>query len=73
MDNRRTALMVLLLRNPHVLEGRQAGEYGTPNTGTVLAFGYGDGPHSHATGGEICELFGHAVGDPREEGRSTRK
>ena len=65
--------MVLLLRDPHVLEGRQAGEYGTSNPGTVLAFWYSDGPHSHAVRGKVSELLSHAVGDAGAQRCSTRK
>lgn len=71
MDNGRSALVVLLLRDPHVLEGRQAGKDGPSDPDTVLAFGRGDNSHFHTAGSEIGELFGHAVSDTRVHGRST--
>ena len=71
MNNPRSALIVLLLRDPHVLEGRQAGEDGPSNPDTVLSFGRGGYAHFHAARREVGELFGHAVGDAGVHGRST--
>ena len=73
MDNPRSALVVLLLRNPHVLEGRQAGKDRPSNPDTVLAFRRGDDSDFYAARREISEFFGHAVGDARVHGRSTRE
>ena len=71
MDNPWSALVVLLLRDPHVLEGRQAGENGTSNPDAVLAFRRGDHSHSHTVRREVGELFAHAVGDAGIHGRPT--
>ena len=71
MDNPRSAFVVLLLRNPHVLEGRQAGENGTSNPDAVLAFRRRDDSHSHTVRREVGELFAHAVGDAGIHGRPT--
>ena len=71
MDNPRSALVVLLLRDPHVLEGRQAGKDRASNPNTVLAFGRGDDSDFYAPRREVGELFGHPVGDARVHRRST--
>ncbi len=71
MNNPWSTLVVLLLRDPHVLEGRQAGENGSSNPDAVLAFGRGDDSHSYTVRREGGELFGHAVGDARVHGRPT--
>src|SRR4051812_10342866 len=39
VHDRGTALVVLLLRDPHLLEGRQGGENGTTDPDRVLALG----------------------------------
>ena len=71
MNNRRSTLVVLLLRNPHFLEGRQTGEDRPSNPGAVLAFRRGDDFHSGSVRREGDELFAHAVGDPGIHGRPT--
>ena len=71
VNNPWSALVVLLLRDPHVLEGRQAGENGTSNPDAVLALRRGDDSHSHAVRREVGELFAHAIGDARVHGRPT--
>ena len=73
MNNPWSALIVLLLRDPHVLEGRQAGENGPSNPDAVLAFGRGDDFHSYTVRREGGELFAHAVGDAGVHGRPTGK
>ena len=73
MNNPWSVLVVLLLRNPHFLEGRQTGEDKSSNPGTVVAFGYGNGSHYHGVGRKKGELFGYAVGKAREPGCSTNE
>ena len=71
VNNPWSAFVVLLLRDPHVLEGRQAGEDGPSNPDAVLAFRGGDHSHSHAVRREVGELFAHAVGDAGIHGSPT--
>ena len=73
MNNRRTALIVISLRDPVILEGWQASKDGSSNPGTVFSLGYGEDPHSHTVRREFNELFAHAVGDAGAHGCSTRK
>jgi len=70
VDNPWSALVELLLRDPHVLEGRQAGKNGPSNPNAVLAFRRGDHSHSHTVRRKVGELFAHAVGDAGVHGRS---
>ena len=71
MNNRRSAVIVLLLRNPHPREGRKTGQDRPSNPSAVLAFRRGDNFHSLSVWREGDELFGHAVGDPGIHGRPT--
>ena len=71
MNNRWSALIVLLLRNPQFLEGLQTGEDRPPNPGTVFAIRYGDDMHSHGVGRKEGELFRHAVGNAAAPGCPT--
>jgi hypothetical protein len=71
MNNRRSALIILLLRNPRFLEARQTSNDRPPNPGTVSPFGEGDDSYTHGVWRKEGELFGHAVSNARAPGCST--
>jgi hypothetical protein len=73
VNNARAGLVVLLLRAPEVLEGRERGENRTTDPHRVLALGRGDDLDLHAARRERRELLLHAVRDTREHGGSTRE
>ena len=73
VDDGRSALVVLLLRDPHLLEGRQRGQNGTTDPDGVLALGRRDDLDTHARGRERGELLLHTVRDTREHRGTTRK
>merc|ERR1712083_1294951 len=65
-------LIVLLLGDPHLLEGGQRGEDRAADPDGVLALRRRNDLHLHRGGGERGDLLRHAVGDadsmPRNEG-----
>jgi hypothetical protein len=63
MDDGRTALVILLLGDPHLLEGREGGEDGTTDPDRVLALWRGDDLDLHRGRSEGGDLLLHAVGD----------
>ena len=71
MDNGGAALVVLLLGDPHLLEGRERGKNGTTDPDGVLALGRRDDLDAHARGRERRELLLHAVRDTGEHGGTT--
>jgi hypothetical protein len=48
VDDGRTALIVLLLGDPHLLEGREGSQNGTTDPDRVLAFGWSNNLDLHA-------------------------
>mmetsp|Transcript_59928 Transcript_59928/g.147321 ORF Transcript_59928/g.147321 Transcript_59928/m.147321 type:complete len:346 (+) Transcript_59928:412-1449(+) len=73
VDDRGARLIVLLLRDPHLLESRQRGEDGAPDPHGVLALGGGDDLDLHGRGSEGSDLLLHAVGDAAEHGGAARE
>ena len=66
------ALVVLLLGDPHLLEGGERGQDGATDPDGVLALGGGDDLDLHGGGSKSGDLLLHAVGDTREHGGTTR-
>lgn len=72
VNDGRSALVVLLLRDPHLLEGRQGGQDGTTDPDGVFSLGGCDDLDTHGGGGESSDFLLHTVGDTRVHGGSTR-
>lgn len=73
VDDRGSRLVVLLLRDPHLLEGRERGEDGTTDPYRVLSLGRGDDLDLHGGGSEGGELLLHSVGDTGEHSGTSRE
>ena len=72
VDNRRTTLIVLLLGDPHLLEGGEGGQDGTTDPDGVFSLGGCDDLDTHGGGGKSSDFLLHTVGDTRVHGGSTR-
>lgn len=73
MDNTGTRLVVLLLRDPHLLESGQRGQDRATDPYRVLPLGRSDDLDLHRAGSEGGDLLLHAVSDAREHGSTTRE
>ena len=67
-----TTLVVLLLGDPHLLEGGQGGENGTTDPDGVLALGGSDDLDLHRRRSQSGDLLLHTVGDTGVHGGTTR-
>lgn len=65
-------LVVLLLRDPHLLEGRERGENRTTDPDRVLALWWCDDLDLHAGWSKGGDLLLHAVADAGVHGGATR-
>jgi hypothetical protein len=72
VDDRGSRLVVLLLRDPHLLEGREGGENGTTDPDGVLALWGSDDLDLHAGGCKGGDLLLHTVADAGVHGGTTR-
>ncbi len=63
MDDGWTGLVVLLLRDPHLLEGGEGGEDGSSDPDRVLALWWSDDLDLHGWWSEGGDLLLHAIGD----------
>lgn len=72
VDNGRAGLVVLGLGDPHLLEGGQRGQDGTSDPDGVLSLRRSDDLDLHGGRGKGGELLGHALGNAREHGGTTR-
>ena len=72
MNNRRTALIVLLLRHPQILESRQRRQNRSTDPHRVLALRRRDNLDLHARGRQARQLLLHAVRNTRVH-RSTAR
>mmetsp|Transcript_26371 Transcript_26371/g.57835 ORF Transcript_26371/g.57835 Transcript_26371/m.57835 type:complete len:225 (+) Transcript_26371:289-963(+) len=68
-----SGLVVLLLADPHGLEGGEGGEDGTTDPHGVLALGRGHDLDLDGGGGEGGDLLGHALADSGEHGGTARE
>jgi hypothetical protein len=71
MDNGWTALVILLLGDPHLLEGGEGGQDGTTDPDRVLALWRSDDLNLHRRWGERGDFLLHAVGDTWVHGGAT--
>lgn len=72
VDDRGSALIVLLLGNPHLLEGGQGGENGTTDPDGVLALGGSNDLDLHGRRSKSGNLLLHTVGETRVHSGTTR-
>lgn len=72
VDNGGVLRIILLLANPHLLEGGQRGRDGAPDPHRGLAFRSDDLGLHHA-GCQSCDLLLHPVGDARVHGGPARQ
>ena len=63
MDNARAGLVILLLGNPHLLEGGEGGQDRAADPHGVLPLGRSDDLDLDGRGGEGGDLLLHPVGD----------
>merc|ERR1719309_1648484 len=68
VDNGGTALIVLLLGDPHLLEGGEGGQDGATDPDGVLPLGGSDDLDLDGGGGKGGDLLLHSVGDTRVHG-----
>ena len=71
MDDGWAGLVVLLLADPHRLEGRQGGQDGATDPDGVFALRWGDDLDLHRRWSHRGDLLLHTIGDTREHGRAT--
>ena len=72
VNNRGTALVVFLLRDPHLLEGGQRGQDGTTNPHRVFTLRRSNDLNLHRRGGEGGDFLLHTVGNTGVHGGTTR-
>jgi hypothetical protein len=73
VDNRRTGLIILLLGNPHLLEGGEGAKNGSSNPDGVFALRRRNNFNLHGGGCESSDFLLQAIGDARVHGRATRQ
>jgi len=71
VDDRRARLVILLLADPHLLEGGQRGQDRPADPDGVLALGGSDDLNLHRAGSHRRDLLLHAISDTREHGRAA--
>merc|ERR1712070_245706 len=71
VHNRGAGLVVLTLRDPHLLEGAQGGKDGAANPHGVLPLRWCDNLDLHGRRSQSSELLGHALADAREHGGAS--
>ena len=71
MDNAGARLVVLLLGDPHLLEGGEGREDGTSDPYGVLSLRWGDDLDLHGGRGKIDDLLLHTVGNTGVHGGTT--
>lgn len=72
VDDRRTALVVLLLGDPHLLEGRQRSQDRTTDPDGVLSLRRSNNLNLHGGWSQSSDLLLHTVGETRVHGSTTR-
>ena len=73
MNNGGTRLVILLLGDPHLLEGGEGGQDRTTDPNGVLPLRGSDDLDLHGGRSKGGQLLLHAVGDTGEHGGSTRQ
>lgn len=72
VDDGRTALVVLLLGDPHLLEGRQGGQDGSTDPDGVLSLGRSNDLDLHGGRCKSSDLLLHTVRQTRVHSGATR-
>ena len=72
MDNGRTTLVILLLGDPHLLEGGERGQNGTTDPDRVLALRRSNDLDLHRRRSQRGDFLLHAVRDARVHGSAAR-
>ena len=72
VHNRRAALVVLLLRDPHLLEGRERSQDRTTDPDRVLSLGRSNDLDLHRRRSKSSDLLLHTVGETRVHGGTAR-
>ncbi len=73
MDGAQSFVLVLPLGDPHLLEGVQRGEDGSPNPGGVEALLWRANPDLDVLGGELLHLGEQAIAEAFEERGAARE
>jgi len=73
MHNGRSAFVVFLFADPHLLESGQRGQNRAADPNGIFAFRRSDDLDLHAARGQMRDFFLHTIGDAREHGRTTRQ
>merc|ERR1712187_556485 len=73
VDNGGTRLVILLLGDPHLLEGGERGQDGSTNPHRVLPLRGSNDLDLHGGGSKGSQLLLHTVGDTGEHGGSSRQ
>ena len=73
VDNGRSRLIILLLGDPHALEGRQGGQDGSSNPDRVLALRWSYNLHLDTGRSQGSDLLGHTLTDAWEHGGTSRQ
>merc|ERR1719369_1366711 len=71
VDNAGACLVVLLLGDPHLLEGGQGSQDGATDPDGVLPLGRGNDLDLHGAGGQGSDFLLHAVSNTRVHGGTT--
>ena len=66
VDDGGAALVVLLLGDPHLLEGREGGQDGSSDPSRELPVGWNDNFDLHSGGGEFADLLLHSFSNTGE-------
>lgn len=72
VDNGWARLIVLLLGDPHLLEGRERGQDGPTNPDGVFPLGRSDNLDLHGRWRKSSDFLLHSVGDTWVHGGATR-
>jgi hypothetical protein len=73
VNNRGSALVILGLGDPHLLEGGERGKNGASNPNRVLALRWRNDLDLHCGRGKRCELLGETLSNSIEHGRAARE
>jgi len=73
VDDGRAGFVVLLLADPHLLEGGQRGQDGATDPDGVLPLRRSNDLDLHGRWSQSCDLLLHAVGNTGEHGGAARK
>ena len=73
MDNGGPSLIVLLLGDPHLLEGGQRSQDGSSDPDGVFPLGRSDDLDLHGGRSQGGDLLLHTIGDTGVHGRTTRE